>query len=474
MKNKPLKILIIIFLLSLAFNLYLSLSSPYLNNGGSYFNLRVIDNIKENGLPIFYDDLSYGGRPLVLQYFFHYFMTIFSFIPLYFKIIPSLLISSLVIISYFIAKEITNDETSSLLTSLLSGFVPIYSKILINQFTIYAFVLPLIALILLFLMKLEKKKYSGLFILFSFILSLTSSLSFLLLFILIFYVLLMNAENIKLIRLKKEILIFSFFLIFLVNVLLFRISFMEYGFNIIYGNNPILYSFNFFNSIYFIGIIPLFFGAIGLYQGFFKLKKESIVLISSLILGILFLLLLNIVNLNVGLLFLSFGLIIASSLSIKNFFTYLEKTKLSHIRLFFIWIFIFLFFILSLVPTYFGYYREFDDLSDFESLKYITEHDSVVLAPISYGHLITYFGGRINVIDTNFLLAQDPEQRYHDVDLIYGGWSYNKAVELIKDYNIDYIYINQYVKDLYNVADLNLENEKCIRKVEGSIYQFIC
>ena len=334
MKNKSLKILIVIFLLSLAFNLYLSLSSPYLNNGDSYFNLRVVEHIKENGLPLFYDDLSYGGRPLVLQYFFHYFMTLFSFIPLYFKII------SLVIISYFIAKEITSDETSSLLTSLLAGFAPIYSKVLINQFSVYVFVLPLIALILLFLMKLEKKKYAGLFILFGFILSLTHSSSFLLLFILLFYVLLMNAEDLNLIKLKKETLIFTFFLIFFINIIFFRKAFMEYGFGIVHGNNPILYSFNFFNGLYILGILPLLLGIIGLYQGFFKQKKESIVLMSSLILGILFLLLLNLINVEIGLLFLSFGLIIVSSLAIRNFFVYLEKTKGSNFKLFFTLVFL--------------------------------------------------------------------------------------------------------------------------------------
>jgi len=475
MKKKPLKILTIIFLLSLAFNLCLSFSSGYLNNDDSYFNLRVIDNIKSTGLPLFYDDLSYGGRYVILQPLFHYLFAILSFIPFYYIIFPALLISSLVFITYFISKEITNDETSSLLTALLAGFVPIYSKVLINQFSIYNLVLPLIAFMILCFIKLDNKKYLKWFIVGGIVLSLTHPSSFLLLFILLFYILLMNSVNLKLTKLKKEILLFSFFLIFLINILFFKKAFMQYGFDILYGNSPLIYHFNIFQGLYLLGIIPLLLGIIGLYQGFFKLKKESMILISSLILGILLLLLLNLININVGLLFLSFGLVIASSLAIKNFLIYLNKTKVSHLKKLFIFIFIILFIVLSLIPTYFNYEKEFSDLSEFEWLKNNVDQDSVILSPLNYGHLVTYFSGRKNVIDSNFLLAPDPSRRIYDVDLIYKGWSYNKALESLHEYEVDYIYITEDVKNIYNINDLEyIKDEECIGKIKETIYQVTC
>lgn len=475
MKKKPLRILIIIFLLSLAFNLYLSFSSPYLNNDESYFNLRVVDHIRSTGLPIFYDELSYGGRALIVQPFFYYLFTLFSFIPFYFKIFPALLISSLVLIAYAIAKEITGDETSSLLTALLAGFVPIYSKVLINQFSIYSLVLPLIAFMILCFIKLEEKKYLTLFIIGSFILSLTHSLSFLFLFILLFYILLMNVENLKINKLKIEIFLFIFFLMFLINTLIFKRAFMEYGFGIVYGNNPISYNINVFNSFYVIGLIPLVLGIFGVYQGFFKLKKESIILISSLILGVLFLLLIGFIDINIGLLFLSFGLIIASSLAIKNLFIYIEKTKFSRLRNLFLLGFIFLFILLSLVPTYFSYKKEFTDLSDFEWLKNNSDENLVILAPLNYGHLITYFAERKNVIDSNFLLAPDAAQRYYDVNLIYDGWSYSKAVSLLHEYSVDYIYITKDIKQSYNINDLKyIQDGKCIGNIKEGVYKVTC
>src|SRR3989344_2186870 len=475
MKKKPLKILAIIFLLSLIFNLYLSLSSPYLNNDKSYFNLRVIDQIKNTGLPIFYDELSYEGRYLIVQPFFHYLFMILSFVPFYFNIFPALLVSSLVLISYFIAREITNDENSSLITALLAGFVPIYSKTLINQFTIYTLVLPLIAFMILCFIKLEEKKYFVFFIIGGIILSLTHSSSFLLLFIFLFYILLVNVENIKLIKLKKETLLFMFFLIFMINILFFRKAFFQYGLDVVYGNNPLFNTINIFQSFYLLGVIPLFLGIIGLYQGFFGPKKEQITLIYSIILGILFLFLIRLIDIKIGLLFLSFGLVIASSLAIKNFFVYLDKTKFSNSRRLAILVFIIFFIGLSFLPTYFNYKEEFTDLNDFEWLKNNVDENSVILTPLEYGHLVPYFSDRINVIDSNFLLAPDPIQRYHDINLIYSGWSYNKAIELLKDYSVDYIYISKDVKNIYNIDDLPyLENEECIRRIKESIYQFVC
>lgn len=475
MNKRYLKILLVIFSLSLIFNLYLSFSSPYLNNDRSYFNLRAIDNIRENGLPIFYDELSYGGRYLIIQPLFHYIFAALSFIPMFFKIFPALLISSLTIICYFIAKEITNDETSSLLTALMAGFIPIYSRVLINQLTVYVLIFPLTAFMILCFIKMDDRRYLKYFLIGSFMISLIHSSSFLFLFIFLFYILLMNAENMKITRLKREILLFSFLLIFLINILVFSGAFSKYGINIIHGNNPLSYEFNIFQSIYLLGIISLFLGIVGIYQGFFKLKNEGIILTSSIVLGTLFLLLMNMIDVNTGLLFLGFGLVISSSFAIKNFFIYIEKTKASRLKNLFILSFMILLLGLSVLPTYTNYKMDFTNLESFNWLRENTPEDSVVLAPMDYGQIVTYFALRRNVIDSNFILAPDPFQRYYDVNLIYEGWSYSKALELLHEYSVDYIYITKNAKNFYNLVDFkDVQNEECFREVKEDIYQLIC
>ena len=45
MKNKYFRALLLIFIISLAFRLYLSFQTSYFNGDESYFNIRLIDNI---------------------------------------------------------------------------------------------------------------------------------------------------------------------------------------------------------------------------------------------------------------------------------------------------------------------------------------------------------------------------------------------------------------------------------------------
>src|SRR3989344_6934532 len=109
MKKKYLKYLILIFVAGLAFNLFLSLTSNNFNGDTSYYNLRVFEHIKETGKPIYYDELSYSGRYNVSPFLFYYLFALISLVPILLKIFPSILLSFIPIIVYFISKEITNN-----------------------------------------------------------------------------------------------------------------------------------------------------------------------------------------------------------------------------------------------------------------------------------------------------------------------------------------------------------------------------
>ena len=159
MNLKPSAILIIIFLLTLSFRLYFAFSIDSFNSDESYFHYRLINYIIENKLPIFYDGLSYGGHNLFYPQLFHIIMALFSFIPYFLKIIPAILDSSLVIVVYLVAKKITNDKISSLLSAFLAAFIPIGIKNSVNQISIYSLLIPLILLTYLCLINLEQKKY---------------------------------------------------------------------------------------------------------------------------------------------------------------------------------------------------------------------------------------------------------------------------------------------------------------------------
>ena len=477
--KKHLRYLFLIFVAGLAFNLFLSLTSSNFNGDTSYYNLRVFEHIKETGKPIYYDELSYSGRYFVSPILFYYLFAVISFLPVLLKIIPAVLLSFIPIIVYFISREMANDERNSLLTSLLSSIIPIYSIVLANQVTVYSLVFPMTAMMMLCFIKIDNKRYFNLFIVLSFILPIIHSSSFILILIFTFYILLMSSENIKIAQKKIELIIFSFFLILLINMLFFKKALLEHGFGFIRSNIPQLLTdgyfqnFDIFSWFYVVGIIPLIFGIWGLYRGL-RTRKESVIFVSSLLLGISLLLLLKFIEFNTGLLFLSLGLVLLSSLGIKGLFEYIKKTKLSRFSRLFVFVFVLLFGLLSIFPSYTAYENKFQDLSDFEWMEENIKPNSVMVAPVGYGHVLSYHGFR-NVADTNFLLAPDTNQRIEDIRQIYITWSRNKAASLLDDYKVDYIYINEDIKNTYKIEDLKyLEDGDCIGRIKETVYAVNC
>jgi len=160
------KILILIFIITLAFRLYFAFQTPNYDYD-AYFNVRQIQEITSTGTPVFHDILSYGSRTFIFSPIFHYILAIFNFfLPsiLVFKILPNLVASSLIFIVYLIAKKISNNINIALLTSFISAFIPIFIAETVNNISIYSIVIPLMFLMIYFIMNIENKKFINYFI----------------------------------------------------------------------------------------------------------------------------------------------------------------------------------------------------------------------------------------------------------------------------------------------------------------------
>src|SRR3989344_7281388 len=113
------------------------------------------------------------------------------------KIIPNLLASLLVIITYLIAVHITKNSKISLMAGFTAGFVPIYFSKTVNSISVYTLIIPLIFFMIYFLLKIDDKKFLYCFIVNVFILALTSASSFLLIIALLLYLLFLRLERLK-------------------------------------------------------------------------------------------------------------------------------------------------------------------------------------------------------------------------------------------------------------------------------------
>src|SRR3989338_5269156 len=441
MKLKASTILIIIFLLTLIFRLYFAFSIESFSSDESYFHYRLINYIKENKLPMLYDQFSYGGQAIYYPQLFPILMAIFSFCPVFLKIFPALIASCLVIIVYLIAKKITNEDNSSLLTAFLAAFIPIEIHKSVNQISIY----PILLIIIL-----------------------------------------LNTESLFISRYKKEAIIFSFFLVLLINFLLYKTLFLQHGLNIIWQNIPdslfatYFKNLNVLEGIYLIGALPIILGSLGIFFGLFKEKKDSIILLTAAILATLFLVSIKVLSIQIGFLFLSVFLVTISSLTISKIYTYLSLTKFSSFKKYVTYLIIILIIGLAFIPSYFvakslpNYDHQVDS---FKWIKENTPLTATIVVPLELGNVLTAISDRKNIIDDNFLVSRNAEERFNDVNEIYNTALEIKALEALNKYDANYIYFDDYIADKYKITRLRYvesEKEKCFEVIKNDVYKVVC
>jgi len=479
-------ILFLILLLVVITRFYFVFQTDYFHND-AYLNKRYVDNILEEGKPIFYDQLSYNGRGVLYSPVFHYMLAFFSgFLPNALKIIPSVFLSLLVFVVYLLAKEITKEENLSIFIALMSGFIPIVFAETLNKISIYSLVLPILFYLVYIFMKFEEKKNVKQFIFFTFLLALLHPSGIILLIALIFCVVISSTEGLRLSKLKNELILFCIFLILFVEFLIYKKAFLEYGLTVIWGNVPYqmlarYFNFSFLEFIYKVGVLPLLFGLVGIIISFYK-KREKLFLLISVIFSTLFLLWFRLIDVVVGMMILSIALIIISGVALKSFSSYLEKTKLPKYQSFFYLGIMFLFVLTLAIPSFIDASNNLKEIpNDYEILvlNWIKENalpDVTVLAPIEKGFLIMDVAEKRTVIDNNFLLAPSTTERFDDVETIYSTNSEVEALELLQKYNVDYIFLPIEMEIKYGKVKW-LDDKTCFERVfvgTPKVFKIIC
>jgi len=481
--NKNKIFLILIFLFVLAFRLYFVFQSGGFSSDEAYFHLRNINYIHENFGFLYHDNLSFGGNYILYPMLFHYFLVLFS-IPILLKIIPEILLALFIFVVYLICKEITKDEKSALISALISGFIPIVMNETLNQISIYSLVFPVMFLLLYSLLKL--KDYVFYFIILSFMLPFMHQTSFIFVFSVLMFLILSFIEDFEIERDKLEAIIFSCFLILLINFIIFKKAFIEFGLSVFLQNIPSEIFSNYFRninvlqSLSYIGV-PLVLGGFGIYYGLHKERERSILLFISVALTSFILVGFRLIDFNIGLMFMGMSFCILGSIAIKKFFDFIERTKLYKFENYFIILGVALVLLLSIFPCiYAGNKIIASDLSDRDLgtllwLKENSKNDSIVLGSLNDGNKILAIAERKTVVDSSFLLIRDIDERLKAVRSIYTSGSSALAGEFLNRYNVNYIFLSENVMEEYGVDKLKYEDDKnCIRKIKENLYEFVC
>ncbi|MFH0870000.1 MAG: hypothetical protein V1866_03000 [archaeon] len=484
--NREHMLLAIVFVVVLIARLAFMSSEGSFDNS-SYFALRQAEHIRQTGLPLFNDPLSYSGRTFIFPPLFHYLLAGLSIVislSLAAKILTSVLFACLALTVYAIAKYLTKNRTASFLAALFSGLIPaMYSNV--NSISAMPLSLLLAFLLSYTFMRLEEKGFATLSIIITVLLLLTEASIFLLLLTFMFYFVVLALEQQSPNNKEVELTVFLFFLSLWFYILVYKKAFFINGLRVIWENMPapLLSSYfsdiNFIGLIYSVGVFSLVLGVYAIYNVFFKTKSRATNLYISFALISFVMLWFKMITLSSGLMFLSTCMIILSSYSIKTMMVSISKTKISH-RINIVLGAVVVLFILTSIAPFFTLGKSQapaqDELSALDWIKENTGPDVVVLGRVEEGFLINYFAQRKNVADTNFLFINNINQRYSDVESMLTIRIKSEAVRLINRYKADYIYLSSSSMEEYNITMLFYADPDCFEKVydnETMIYRFL-
>lgn len=493
-KRKEYFVLMGLFLLVLGIRLYFALQTEQFSDSMSYFNLRQVESIRNTGLPIFEDSLSYSGRFYIFLPLMHYIIAFFSLVMpswLAAKLVSSLAVSSLVIIVYLISKEITNKVEPSLAAASISGFLPILFYESVNTFTSLNLGLPLSFAALLLFIRAKPELKHILWFMAAMVLIVLADQSAMMVLVLGFFVYLMLSWLAKLKPglMDRELIYTSTLLAMFFSLMAFKDVFLTYGPGIIRQNIPAslvssyFQSFNIFEAIYLIGIIPFVFGIFVIYKHLLVGKNRGLYVVMSFALSVFGMIWLGLIQFSTGMIYFSVVLAILSGEAYRIFSEEISKTKFASRHNLFLLLFIGLIIASSVVPSISYSMQSISesptkaDIRAFEWMRNNTWTGTVVAASLESGHLITYFSNRKNIMDTNYLMQQDTEPRLRDLNSIYNSRFETEAIRQLNKYRSEYVIISSSERIAYENPLSYAEDSDCFKKVyddEVIIYKCLC
>ncbi len=488
MDRKEGLLLLGIFFVVIIVRLILAFSLPTFTYE-SYYHLRQVEHIAQTGLPLFHDELSYGGRELRFLPGFHYIMAFFTLVlPLEFvaKALPNLLMASLTLLVFLLAWKTTRQSRSSLIAAAVAGFLPILYNT--NSFTPDTLFLPLMLLAVYAFLHLDEKEYLLLYLFCLLALSLTTAMTFLLLMGFGIYLILSLLEGKRLSRAELELILFSAFFFLWVQFLFFKRTLLEQGVSFIWQNVPSAILLDYFPSfsitqaLVSISLIPFLAGLWVVYKSLFEMKSRQLFLLISFAISTIFLMWMRVIRFRLSLSFLALILAILFATFYGQLTEQFRRTKFSRYTPQISVIFVIIVLASLLVPALGTALRQdtpsTDQVAAFQWLGRNTEENAGIVSTLEEGHLVTYYAHRRNMMDDKFNLITDGEQRFQDLQSLYTGSFETQAVDLMEQYDLQYIILSPQAREKYSIALLKYRTSNCLRKVydqkEIRIYRRLC
>jgi hypothetical protein len=260
-----------------------------------------------------------------------------------------------------------------------------------------------------------------------------------------------------------------------------------HGFGVIWQNLPqklldeFFSTFSVAQAIYQLSFIVFLAGIYVIYNNIFSIRNKTVYLFFGFGISVILLLIFKLIPFDEGLMFLGFIFIILFGYFLNTLFGFLNKVHMERYNILIAFIVVMLIVFSSVIPTLIEAYISLDnydeDIESFLWLKQNVSSDSVVVVPVGQAHTLSFFSKKKNIMDSNFILINDVDERLETIDEIYRTSFKNNAIRALNRYNADYISLTQYAKEQYGLDSLSYIDDNCFKLVYDKnvqIYQSLC
>ncbi len=487
-------LLFILFVLTLALRLHFAFSTPAYSSDEAYLTLRQVEHITATGLPLFRDELSYGGRTFIFNPLYYYILSLFNlFLPISIvgKVLPNIFISSIIFVVYFILHDTTKSQKVAFFGSAVATVIPVFYLETLNDISAYSLVIPVMLWVIYTFIKLRSDERYGLTCAFALAaLSLLHPSSLVLVFAFGVYYIFLKVEGLSCSRAEHEVLIFGTFFIIFTQFFIYRKALFLHGLSLVWQNIPMQLLSHYFKDItlvqiiYQIGIIPVLYSVYIIYRYLFREKDFTINFYIAFAFAVSTLLYFKLIPIAPGLLFLGAILLLLFAQRFKLVIDYIRNSKFARWENMILLVLLASFLLTSLIPAVaIGQStakRSFsdDELQVFRWMREHLEEDATVLATPSEGHLITFLAGKKNVMDTAYLLINNINQRSKDIETIYSSFSETEALKALAKYDVGYIVQSEKAMRAYGINRGGIFSRNCLdivfKNEKAKIFKVVC
>lgn len=117
---------------------------------------------------------------------------------------------------------------------------------------------------------------------------------------------------------------------------------------------------------------------------------------------------------------------------------------------------------------------------EMDALQWLRENtmpNSTIATSLEEGFLINYIAKRKNIMDSDFLLMDNIDQRYKDLTTIFTSPFETESIRLMAKYEASYIYLSNRTKQEFKIDNLDQLGKKCfdlLYRDEIYIYRLVC